>query len=82
MLQPNMLDTLEKSFPELSKKQLEVSILYALGASYDVIAECCHLSPETVRTYLKRSTKNLNIEGYDALRTAILLRSFLFLINK
>lgn len=82
MFNPKIADNLEVAFPELSKKQLEVSTLYALGASYDVIAESCHLSPATVKTYLKRSTKSLNLESYDALRTAILLRAFLMVINK
>ncbi len=82
MFKPSIADRLEGAFPELSKKQLEVSTLYALGASYDVIAESCHLSPATVKTYLKRSTKSLNLESHDALRTAILLRSFLLVINK
>lgn len=82
MFDPSIAERLEGAFPELSKKQLEVSTLYALGASYDVIAESCHLSPSTVKTYLKRSTKSLNLESNDALRTAILLRSFLLVINK
>lgn len=61
---------LEGMFPELSTNQLKVCVFYAMGVPYDAIAQNCRLSPETVRTYLKRSLKNLNLEGYDALRSA------------
>lgn len=52
-----------------------------MGVPYDAIAQNCRLSPETVRTYLKRSLKNLNLEGYDALRSAVLMRTFVFMIS-
>ncbi|ECB5156732.1 conjugal transfer protein TraA, partial [Salmonella enterica subsp. enterica serovar Infantis] len=48
-------------FPELSTNQLKVCVFYAMGVPYDAIAQNCRLSPETVRTYLKRSLKNLNL---------------------
>ncbi len=67
---------LEGMFPELSTNQLKVCVFYAMGVPYDAIAQNCRLSPETVRTYLKRSLKNLNLEGYDALRSAVLMRTF------
>ena len=53
---------LEGMFPELSTNQLKVCVFYAMGVPYDAIAQNCRLSPETVRTYLKRSLKNLNLE--------------------
>lgn len=68
---------LEGMFPE----QLKVCVFYAMGVPYDAIAQNCRLSPETVRTYLKRSLKNLNLEGYDALRSAVLMRTFVFMIS-
>lgn len=61
---------LEGMFPELTTNQLKVCVFYAMGVPYDAIAQNCRLSPETVRTYLKRSLKNLNLDGYDALRCA------------
>ncbi|HHV8383362.1 TPA: helix-turn-helix transcriptional regulator [Escherichia coli] len=69
---------LEGMFPELSTTQLKVCVFYAMGVPYDAIAQNCRLS---VRTYLKRSLKNLNLEGYDALRSAVLMRTFVFMIN-
>lgn len=72
---------LEGMFPELSTNQLKVCVFYAMGVPYDAIAQNCRLSPETVRTYLKRSLKNLNLEGYDALRSAVLMRTFVFMIS-
>lgn len=69
---------LEGMFPELSTNQLKVCVFYAMGVPYDAIAQNCRLS---VRTYLKRSLKNLNLEGYDALRSAVLMRTFVFMIN-
>lgn len=72
---------LEGMFPELSTNQLKVCVFYAMGVPYDAIAHNCRLSPETVRTYLKRSLKNLNLEGYDALRSAVLMRTFVFMIS-
>ncbi|WP_395224912.1 helix-turn-helix transcriptional regulator [Salmonella sp. SKLX107313] len=69
-------------FPELSDNQLKVCILYAMGASYDSIAQNCHISTETARTYLKRSIRKLNLEGYDALRSAVLMRAFFLIISK
>ncbi|EFN7664757.1 conjugal transfer protein TraA [Escherichia coli] len=65
-------------FPELSTTQLKVCVFYAMGVPYDAIAQNCRLS---VRTYLKRSLKKLNLEGYDALRSAVLMRTFVFMIN-
>ncbi|MLS61651.1 helix-turn-helix domain-containing protein [Salmonella enterica subsp. enterica] len=64
-------------FPELSTNQLKVCVFYAMGVPYDAIAQNCRLSPETVRT----SLKNLNLEGYDALRSAVLMRTFVFMIS-
>ncbi|HID5993014.1 TPA: helix-turn-helix transcriptional regulator [Escherichia coli] len=64
-----------------STNQLKVCVFYAMGVPYDAIAQNCRLSPETVRTYLKRSLKNLNLEGYDALRSAVLMRTFVFMIS-
>ncbi|EOU49430.1 TPA: conjugal transfer protein TraA [Escherichia coli] len=69
---------LEGMFPELSTTQLKVCVFYAMGVPYDAIAQNCRLS---VRTYLKRSLKKLNLEGYDALRSAVLMRTFVFMIN-
>lgn len=82
MKQRETFETLEVLFPELSPKQLEISTLYALGTPHDTIAKTCNVSTETVRTYLKRSIKALNLEGHDGLRTTILLRSFIHAINK
>lgn len=69
---------LEGMFPELSTTQLKVCVFYAMGVPYDAIAQNCRLS---VRTYLKRSLKKLNLEGYDALRSAVLMRTFVFMIS-
>lgn len=69
---------LEGMFPELSTTQLKVCVFYAMGVPYDAIAQNCRLS---VRTYLKRSLKNLNLDGYDALRSAVLMRTFVFMIG-
>lgn len=82
MLKTHMLDVLHEHFPELPQKQLQICILYSLGASYDTIAITCSVSVETVKVYLKRSIQKLNLDGYDSLRTAILLRAFLILLNK
>lgn len=78
---PFTITLLEGMFPELSTNQLKVCVFYAMGVPYDAIAQNCRLSPETVRTYLKRSLKNLNLEGYDALRSAVLMRTFVFMIS-
>ncbi|EPD3105674.1 helix-turn-helix transcriptional regulator [Salmonella enterica] len=76
------ISLLEDMFPELSGNQLKVCILYAMSASYDAIAQNCHISTETARTYLKRSIRKLNLEGYDALRSAVLMRAFFLIISK
>ncbi|MEI7307100.1 helix-turn-helix transcriptional regulator [Pectobacterium atrosepticum] len=81
MIQPNITDTLQRVFPELSKKQLEVATLYAHGASYESIADICHISIETVRSHLKRCTKSMKLEGNEALRSVVLTRSYHLLIS-
>ncbi|WP_256737188.1 sigma factor-like helix-turn-helix DNA-binding protein [Enterobacter sp. SECR19-1250] len=81
MIQPKIIDALQTVFPELSKKQLEVTTLYAHGATYESIAEICHISVETVRSHLKRSTKAMKLEGNDALRSVILIRSYHLMIS-
>ncbi len=68
-------------FPSYQQTSLKSAFFYAMGVPYDAIAQNCRLSPETVRTYLKRSLKNLNLEGYDALRSAVLMRTFVFMIS-
>lgn len=81
MLQPTVIDALQNVFPELSKKQLEVAALYAHGTTYESIAEICHISVETVRSHLKRSTKAMKLESNDALRSVILIRSYHLMIT-
>jgi len=81
MIQTNVLDALQGVFPELSRKQLEIVTLYAHGTAYDSIADICHISVETVRSHLKRSTKALNLQSNDAMRSVILTRSYFFMIS-
>ncbi len=73
---------LEGMFPELSTNQLKVCVFFTQWVFLTTpLLQNCRLSPETVRTYLKRSLKNLNLEGYDALRSAVLMRTFVFMIS-
>ena len=81
MIPTNVLDALQGVFPELSRKQLEIVTLYAHGTAYDSIADICHISVETVRSHLKRSTKALNLQSNDAMRAVILTRSYFFMIS-
>ncbi len=81
MVQPEIINALAAVFPELTRKQLEVSTLYANGTGYESIADICNISTETVRSHLKRSTKALNLKSNEAMRAVILLRSNFLLIS-
>lgn len=81
MIQPKTMDALQSVFPELSKKQLEVVALYAHGTAYESIADICNISVETVRSHLKRSTKALNLESNEAMRSVILTRSYFLMLS-
>lgn len=81
MIKDNTIDALQSVFPELSKKQLEIVTLYAHGTTYEAIADICNISVETVRSHLKRTTKALNLNSNDAMRSVFLTRMHLFIIS-
>lgn len=81
MMKADTIDALQSVFPELSKKQLEIVTLYAHGTTYESIADICHISVETVRSHLKRTTKALNLNSNDAMRSVVLTRTYLFMIS-
>jgi len=82
MIQASTIDAVHSVFPELSRKQFEIVVLYAHGTAYDSIADICHISVETVRSHLKRSTKALNLNSNEAMRSVVLTRSYYFMISK
>lgn len=81
MLSPKMIESVQRLFPDLSTKQVEVMTLHAFGRSYDEIADACNISTETVRSNLKRTTKELKLENIAALRSVFLTRIFGFLLS-
>ena len=81
MINADTIDALQNVFPELSRKQLEIVTLYAHGSAYESIADICNISVETVRSHLKRTTKALNLNSNDAMRSVVLTRMYLFMIS-
>lgn len=81
MIKADTIDALQSVFPELSKKQLEIVMLYAHGTKYEAIADICNISVETVRSHLKRTTKALNLNSNDAMRSVFLTRTYLFMVS-
>lgn len=81
MINADTIDALQNVFPELSRKQLEIVTLYAHGSAYESIADICNISVETVRSHLKRTTKALNLNSNDAMRSVVLTRIYLFMIS-
>ncbi|MEG5552400.1 sigma factor-like helix-turn-helix DNA-binding protein [Enterobacter wuhouensis] len=81
MINADTIDALQNVFPELSRKQLEIVTLYAHGSAYESIADICNISVETVRSHLKRTTKALNLNSNDAMRSVVLTRMYLFVIS-
>lgn len=76
------LNVLRNLFPELTKMQIEVSALYSLGCTYEVIADIHHISPNTVRSHLRESTKALNVDGHESLRAVFLLRTHIHILER
>ena len=74
---PHCHPLLEGMFPELSTNQLKVCVFTQwVFLTTPLLRTVGFL--ETVRTCLEASLKNLNLEGYDALRSAVLMQNFSF----
>ncbi len=67
MIQKLPAITVEGISLELSTNQLKVQCFYAMGVPYDaIVLRTVGFLPKRYELRLKRSLKNLNLEGYDA----------------
>lgn len=68
------MSDLAKLFPELTVKQLEVTVLFSYGMSIEDISALRNVSVTNTRKLLKASIKALHVFTSNALRCVFLTR--------
>lgn len=65
-----------KLFPELTKSQRDVVLLYSFGMEYQSIARSKNISNKTTINYLTEARERLQVDSLRDVRTITLIRLF------